>query len=38
MSERNKLVSRALVEEVWNRGNFALVDELVSADFRRQAA
>lgn len=34
MSERNKLVSRTLVEEVWNRGNFALVDELVSADFR----
>ncbi|MGH2385045.1 MAG: ester cyclase [Candidatus Limnocylindria bacterium] len=34
MSERNKLVSRTLIEEVWNRGNFALVDELVSPDFR----
>lgn len=34
MSERNKLVSRTLVEEVWNRGNFALADGLVSPDFR----
>lgn len=34
MSERTKLVSRTLVQEVWNRGNFTLVDELVSPDFR----
>ena len=38
MSQRNKLVSRTLIEDVWNRVTAALVDELVSADFRRQAA
>ena len=34
MSEQNKLVERTLIEEVWNRGNFAVVDKLVSPDFR----
>lgn len=34
MSDPNKLVSRTLIEEVWNHGNFALVDDLVSPDFR----
>lgn len=34
MSEQNKILERTLIEEVWNRGNFALVDQLVSPDFR----
>lgn len=34
MSEQNKVLERTLIEEVWNRGNFALVDELVSPGFR----
>jgi hypothetical protein len=38
MSQRNKLVSRTLIEEVSKRVTVALVDELVSADFQRQAA
>lgn len=33
MSEQNKNVERRLIEEVWNRGNFALVDELVAGDY-----
>ncbi len=33
MSERNKtLVSRG-VDEIWNRGNFDVADEMVSSDF-----
>lgn len=38
MSDRNKLVSRTLVEEIWNGGNFAVVDRLVSPDFRGHSA
>jgi steroid delta-isomerase-like uncharacterized protein len=34
MSEQNKVLERTLIEEIWNRGNFALVDKLVSPDFR----
>lgn len=34
MSEQNKILERTLIEEVWNRGNLALIDKLVSADFR----
>jgi hypothetical protein len=29
MSQQNKMVERRLIEEVWNRGNYAVVDELV---------
>lgn len=32
MSEQNKMLVRRAVEEVWNRGNFAVVDELVASD------
>jgi steroid delta-isomerase-like uncharacterized protein len=34
VSEKNKMVERTLIEEVWNRSNFALIDQLVSPDFR----
>jgi steroid delta-isomerase-like uncharacterized protein len=33
MSEANKRIERRLMEEVWNEGNFAVVDELVAADY-----
>jgi steroid delta-isomerase-like uncharacterized protein len=33
MSEQNKALTRRAVEEVWNRGNYAVVDELVAGDF-----
>jgi steroid delta-isomerase-like uncharacterized protein len=33
MSEQNKRVERRLIEEVWNNGNFAVVDELVASDY-----
>lgn len=33
MSEQNKQLVRRAVEEVWNRGNYAVVDELVANDF-----
>ncbi len=33
MSEQNKILTRRALEEVWNRGNFAVVDELVASDF-----
>ncbi len=32
MSEQNKMLVRRAVEEVWNRGNFAIVDELAASD------
>jgi steroid delta-isomerase-like uncharacterized protein len=32
MSEQNKMLVRRAIEEVWNRGNYAVVDELVAAD------
>jgi steroid delta-isomerase-like uncharacterized protein len=32
MSEQNKLLVRRAVEEVWNRGNFAIVGELAASD------
>jgi len=32
MSEQNKILVRRGVEEVWNRGNFAVVDELTASD------
>jgi steroid delta-isomerase-like uncharacterized protein len=33
MSVQNKLVDRRLIEEVWNLGNFAVVDELIASDY-----
>src|SRR5919199_977567 len=33
MSERNKALVRRAIEEVWNRGNFAVVGELIASDF-----
>ena len=33
MSEESKVCIRRLTEEVWNRGNFAVVDELVALDY-----
>jgi steroid delta-isomerase-like uncharacterized protein len=32
MSQQNKALVRRAVEEVWNRGNFAIVGELVASD------
>jgi len=31
--EENKVILRREMEEVWNKGNFAVVDELVASDF-----
>ena len=36
MSEQNKRLVRRAVEEVWNRGNFPLVDELAASDLGKQ--
>lgn len=33
MSEQNKDLERRLIEEAWNQGNLAAVDELVAPDF-----
>lgn len=33
MSEQNKMLIRRAIEEVWNQGNFAVVDELVADDY-----
>lgn len=33
MSERNKALSRRLIEEVYGRGNIATADEIVAPDF-----
>jgi len=33
MSEANKAVVRKVVEEIWNRGNLAAIDELMAPDF-----
>ncbi len=32
-TEENKAIDRRFTEEVWNRGNLAVVDELMSADY-----
>jgi len=32
MSEQNKAIARRVFEEVWDRGNLAIADELVAAD------
>jgi steroid delta-isomerase-like uncharacterized protein len=33
MSEQNKMMVSRGIEEVWNRGNFAVADELLAGDF-----
>jgi steroid delta-isomerase-like uncharacterized protein len=33
MSEENKTLVRRLIEEAWNEGNLAVVDELLSPDY-----
>lgn len=33
MSEQNKMIEVRLIEEVWNRGNFAVVDKLIAGDY-----
>lgn len=33
MSEQNKALVRRLIEEVWSRGNFAVVGKLVACDY-----
>jgi steroid delta-isomerase-like uncharacterized protein len=38
VSEQNKQLIRRAVEEVWNGGNFDVVDELVASDFIVHAA
>lgn len=32
MSEQNKLIMRRVFDELWNRGNFAVADELIAGD------
>src|SRR5690349_9248558 len=34
-SEANKTVARRLIEEVWNQGNLALIDELIAPQYAR---
>jgi len=33
MSENNKAIVRRLYEEVWNKGNLSLVDELFAPNY-----
>jgi len=33
MSEQNKAIVRRLIEEVWNKGNLSLVDELFAPNY-----
>jgi steroid delta-isomerase-like uncharacterized protein len=33
MSEQNKRLMRRGIEEVWNKGNLAVVDDLIAGDF-----
>ena len=33
MGEKNKVVARRFLEELWNRSNFAVVDELLARDY-----
>lgn len=33
MSEQNKALSRRFMEEIWNKGNVAAIDELYSPDY-----
>ena len=38
MSEQNKTVGRRLFEQVWNKGDLAVLDELYAADFVSHSA
>lgn len=33
LGEKNKAILRREMEEVWNKGNFAVVDELIANNF-----
>jgi steroid delta-isomerase-like uncharacterized protein len=33
MSEENKMLERRAIEEIWNRGNYDLVDEIIASDY-----
>jgi steroid delta-isomerase-like uncharacterized protein len=33
MSKQNKMIAHRLLDELWNRENFAVVDELVASDY-----
>lgn len=33
MRDRNKAIARRFLDELWNRGNFAVVDELLASDY-----
>src|SRR5690606_32442724 len=33
MTAQNKMVERLLIQEVWNRGNFSVVDEMIASDY-----
>jgi steroid delta-isomerase-like uncharacterized protein len=33
MSKQNKMIAYRLLDELWNRENFAVVDELVASDY-----
>jgi len=33
MFEKNKAIIRRVLEEVWNKGNTSLIDEIVATDF-----
>jgi len=33
VSEQNKVTMRHGIEEVWNRGNYAVADEIIASDF-----
>ncbi len=33
MSQENKAIVRQFVEEVWNKGNLSVVDQLISANY-----
>ena len=37
MSEQNKTLMRRMIEDVWNKENYALVDERVASDFIGQS-
>jgi steroid delta-isomerase-like uncharacterized protein len=36
--EKNKILVRNLIEEVWNQGSFSVVDDLVSGEYIGQSA
>ena len=38
MSENNKAIVRRLIEEVWNKGNLSLVDELFTTNYEHHDA